>query len=193
MAETLFQRVFREYDEWEMSGQRGPRPSRVAFRHPDVSALVDPFRKLPGTIVVIPKEATPDAEHHLADLPPSRRMQLALVCQEFGKKIIEHAGVRAIEHVEGYGVPDHAHIVIFPAAKGEGKALYEKVGLPEQPALDNELDNTLEQFGIVSVEAEILRRKLDLVGCASPMFDDYPSRGVENGLRNFAERVTLAT
>jgi diadenosine tetraphosphate (Ap4A) HIT family hydrolase len=193
MAETLFQRVFREYDEWEANDRTGKIPARVAFRHRDVSALVDPFRKLPGTIVVIPKEGTPGREQHLAHLPSTRLMQVALVCQAFGQKIVEQTGLRSIEHTEGYGVPDHAHTVIFAAERGEGRALYEKVDLPEPEILNTELDDTLERLAIVGVEAVLLRRKLDLIDSASPLFDDYPPGGVVSGLRTFADRVTLTT
>lgn len=192
MSETVFQKVFRQYDEWEASGSHGPAPARVAFRHVDVSALVDPFRKLPGTLVVIPNEATPGEDHHLAHLSASRRMQIALVCLEFGKKIITQTGIRAIEHTEGYGVPDHAHTVILPAARGVGKALYAEAIEPVL-TMDEELDGTLEQFGIRGIEAVILSRRLDIVSSAAAMFDDLPPEGINAGLRSFADRVTLAT
>ena len=44
---------------------------------------------------------------------------MALVSLEFGKKMVSSTGLSAIEHVEVYGVPNHANTVGFPAERGD--------------------------------------------------------------------------
>lgn len=190
MAETLFQGLWREYDEWHAAGALGKAPSRLAFDHRDVRAWVDPFRKLRGTVVVVPREGTPGVDAFVHDLPDHRQDQMTRVRNALTRKMLTVTGLRPIEHVEGYGVPDHAHFVLCPAARGAGSALYERVELPEEA----ELNETLAQFGVYGTEAAHLGRRLDALEDMTILLDEsqLPWETVQ-AVRRIGERALLCT
>jgi hypothetical protein len=194
MSETVFQKVSREYDEWTGTGSQGRPPARLAFGHPDVRVWVDPFRKLPGTVVVVPREGTPGKDAYLHDLPAHRLDQMSRVRVAFGRKMLAITGVRPIEHVEGYGVPDHAHVVMFPAARGEGRALYESVERPGAEELEAELDTTLALYGMRGEEAAGLRQRLTVLASMAILLDaPRLPQGTTEAVASLTDRALLAT
>lgn len=194
MAETVFQANNRKYDAWVEGGKQGKAPARLAFDHAAVRAWVDPFRKLPGTIVVVPLEGTPKVSAYVHDLPEHRQHQMTLVRNAITRKMLAETGLRPIEHTEGYGVDDHAHVVVFPAERGAGKALYEQVPRPDEETLEAELDRTLGLYGIRGVEADLLGQRLDAMESMAVLLDEPRlPQGTPAAVARLADRAILCT
>ena len=98
-------------------------------------AMPDGFPKFPDQIVIIPAAGFPDrdtASFH--DLPLSTQMAMIAVQAAFQKKMESFSGVpgvRGIIRVDGFAVPNHPHIVMFPGLRGESTAYTE----PTRPKL----------------------------------------------------------
>lgn len=92
----------------------------------EVMALADPFPKLSLQTVIAPSEGLKGENVHFNTLPRSARRKLHEVSDAIGEKMATHLGPneRVVTHIEGFGVPDHAHIVMFAAERKEGEALY---------------------------------------------------------------------
>ncbi len=94
-----------------------------------VGIIADKFPKLPDQIVIVPAEGIHDKEFaSLADLPHEVFFALAALQRFMIRKMEQYSGiegVRAIVRIDGFGVPKHPHIVMFPALRGESAAFTE--------------------------------------------------------------------
>jgi hypothetical protein len=94
-----------------------------------VGIIADKFPKLPDQIVIVPAEGIHDKEFaSLADLPHEVFFALAALQRFMIRKMEQYSGiegVRAISRVDGFAVPNHPHIVMFPALRGESVAFTE--------------------------------------------------------------------
>ncbi len=125
-----------------------------------VMALADPFAKFPMHVVVAPREGMPDEEVYFSDLPRITKRLLHEVSDAVEEKIKQHCqpGQRVITHTEGFGIPDHAHIVLFAAERGEGQSLYVPCSAGALA-----VQHTLEIISFSPIEAQALEQRLDQV------------------------------
>lgn len=123
-------------------------------------AVADPYAKFPLHTVVAPRDGNMDEEVHFSDLPDATRRLLHVLADAVGEKIKQHCKPeqRVITHIEGFGIPDHAHIVLFAAERSEGRQLYEPVA-----AGPLAIQHTLEVISFNPVEALALEEQLDRV------------------------------
>jgi hypothetical protein len=91
-----------------------------------VMAVADAFAKFPYQVVVAPKNGSAGEAVCFSDLPRYTKRTLHEVADAVEEKIAAQCGdaERVITHTEGFGVPDHAHIVLFGAERRQGEALY---------------------------------------------------------------------
>ncbi|MDB5185606.1 MAG: hypothetical protein JWL85_129 [Candidatus Saccharibacteria bacterium] len=101
-------------------------------RH-EVLAAVDIKPKFPLQVVVALRYGTPGERADFDALPSYMKKRLHTVADFLGQKILANCTEeqRVIRHTEGFGVPDHPHITLFAAERGQGKDLYngEPLGL----------------------------------------------------------------
>lgn len=183
-SETVFQTLVRKYDDWERKPEGDP-PAQVLFRSKQYgyTAVVDRFRKLKYTSVVFPDEGTPQRTALVANLPPSRAYGLFAVTQAISAKILKITGTMPapyidgkppegrtvpVSHIEGFGVADHPHIVLFPGKRGEGKRLYE-ADVP-QPTPE-ELDEVWSTLLLTGSDKEALELQLEALHAVAPLLD----------------------
>ena len=111
--ETVFERV------WKDTSTHFIYKNETA----GVGIIPDAFPKFPDQVVLIPAEGQPaNNEASLSDLPHSTYLALACLQSVIGRKMEYFPGVRAITRVDGFAVPNHPHIVMFPALRGESDA-----------------------------------------------------------------------
>lgn len=168
--ETIFQRIFREMGDWQDKGRDGPPPAYPIFwsRNQRIMALIDRFPKFEHQVVVFPVEGTPGMRFDVHDLSPSRRLQLSLVSQAVGRKLLgAHPEMRAIQHVEGYAVDDHPHELLYPAARGAGPRLWQ----PSEEAERDVLIAAQERLMFNGRETRWLEKRLAVVKLVSPFLD----------------------
>src|SRR5687768_7611405 len=109
MAEpTVFERVWSSPDEHLFRSERH-----------EIMAAVDTFPKMPLQAVVAPRTGYKGQQAHFNLLPHPVKRKLLEVADAVGSKILQQCSInqRAITHIEGYGVEDHPHIVLFAAEK----------------------------------------------------------------------------
>jgi hypothetical protein len=130
----------------------------VSRRH-HVMAAVDAFPRLPLQAVVAPQFGTKGKPAHFNALPPEMRRKLHEVADTVGGMIMQRCeeGQRAMTHIEGFGVSDHPHIVLFAAEQGQGANLYDKTVKLGNSAVEHAL-NILR---LTEDEAAALERRLD--------------------------------
>ena len=161
--ETLFEGIWRKLDEYDAAPEASDvPPAYVLYRNRrfGVMALADAFPKFPHQVVITPREGCYGQKTSVYDMAPSRRLQLELVAQAIGKKLLSNAPEqRVIEHVEGYAVPDHPHIVMFSAERNQGVKLYGKA----EPASADTLEATRCLLQIDGDEAAELDSRLQTV------------------------------
>jgi hypothetical protein len=141
------------------------RPIFVSTQH-GFMALVSPFAKFEGNVVVAHKDGTPGAQQTIYDLDRVRRRQLHEVADVVGEVILsrmcaDSATRRPIEHVEGFALPDHAHIVLLAAVRGEGRNLYERMRNEWSEA--GALDAVQESLRFSDDEARMLDSELSAI------------------------------
>ncbi|MDX1766204.1 MAG: hypothetical protein R3313_04605, partial [Candidatus Saccharimonadales bacterium] len=128
-------------------------------RH-QVMAIADIAPRLPLQVVVAHRSGYPGRDVGFSDLSTLHKRKLNEVAGAVGEKMAKHIteGQRVITHSEGFGVPDHPHIVLFAAARKEGERLYNG---PPLGAIA--VQNTIEVVKFTPVEAESLEARLDHV------------------------------
>ncbi|MBC7581866.1 hypothetical protein H7097_03305 [Aeromicrobium sp.] len=131
--EAEWQRVKRE--QFEVPGKPKIRP---VFFSPDhgIMAALDPFPKFTDQFMVAPATGTPGKRAYFHDLAPTDRQKLHYVADAIGEVLLrrnvdldlkveaEPSHRSPVEHIEGHGIPDHPHIVVFGAFRSEGGRLY---------------------------------------------------------------------
>ena len=111
----------------------------------EVMALAALYPKLPLQVVVALSEGKVGTDVHFGELP--RRMkrilhetadaveEKMLMLLEEGQRVVAEivppSTVSTTTHTEGFGVPDHAHIVLFAAERNEGERQYNGAALGE--------------------------------------------------------------
>jgi hypothetical protein len=120
---TVFQKAEARYEEWLAGGQVGDAPELPVFRSPahGVSAMMDPYSRHPYGVVVYPHAPA----HDLWDLGPRQYVKVMLVAQHVGRRILDatrglkgDSSTRALARVDGFAVPDHAHVVLHAGTRG---------------------------------------------------------------------------
>lgn len=114
---TVFERVV----------QNAPDEHLYLSERHKVLMAVDPFAKLPLQSVIAPTTGSAGQESHFDELPFRTQLKLHAASSFIGKKMLElcEPGERVIKHIEGFGVPDHPHIVTYVAERGQGRDLYD--------------------------------------------------------------------
>jgi diadenosine tetraphosphate (Ap4A) HIT family hydrolase len=144
---TVFERIWNKPDEHLF----------LSERH-GVMAAVDAFPRMPLQSVVAPQFGTKGQASHFNLLPTVTKRKLLEVADAVGQKILQHCTPeqRVITHIEGYGIDDHAHIVLFAAERKQGANLY--IGETLGPIA---VQHTLETIRFSPTEAEQLEARLD--------------------------------
>lgn len=168
---TVFQRAELAVGQFDDKGQPKERPVYQNKRH-GVSALLDPFSPLLHGVVVYPHGATAGEAAHFSALPYSERAIVGLVAHAVGKKLLAIAGVegpesgpeslRVLERVDGFAVPDHAHVVLGIAARGAE---------PRSRPTPDQLNESWAKLGLDEGESAILDRQLDCQAALGPILD----------------------
>ncbi len=126
-----------------------------------VMAVADAFPKFPYHTVLFPREGE-DQKVHVHKLARAEAHKLYAVKHAIGAKILEHCDdeQRIVDHTEGFAVPNHAHIVLFAALRGEGKALYDKAILPNSEEI---IEQTIRDITLSEHEGAALEDELDVI------------------------------
>lgn len=159
---TVFERTMQNFADWTGEGEA---PAYPVYEGDNYVALVDRYPKFAGQVVVFPSRGNPGQETAPYDLPAPVRLgmdYLTHVVQGRMKSIYPTG--RIIRHEEGFAVPDHPHVVLFPAHRGEGRKLYEPSEISPDEAYFREAQRLLrletDQKKIVD---ERLQRLLDAI------------------------------
>ena len=123
-----------------------------------VMAVADAFAKFPYQVVVAPKNGSAGEAVRFSDLPRYTKRTLHEVADAVEEKIAAQCGdaERVITHTEGFGVPDHAHIVLFGAERRQGEALY-----TGSPLGQVAVQHTLEVITFTPIEHQLLEARLE--------------------------------
>jgi len=133
----------------------------------NVIALADPYPKLPLQMVIAPSEGSAGMNVHFAELPRSMKRRLHEVSDAFGEKMLtvlsqdqraivdEVSGQEPHVHIEGFGIRDHAHIVMFGAERRQGERLYNGTSLGEDT-----VRRTVELMKFTAEETARLNQRL---------------------------------
>jgi hypothetical protein len=147
LARTILERV------WD-----NPEEHLFLSKRHGVMAAVDTFPRMPLQSVVATQYGTPGQPAHFNLLPQPVKRKLLEVADAIGAKILSNCtpDQRAITHIEGYGINDHPHIVLFAAERKQGAELYTGTNLGPLA-----VQRTLEVVRFNSVEAHELELRLD--------------------------------
>jgi hypothetical protein len=123
-----------------------------------VMAVADAFAKFPYQVVVAPKDGSAGKAVRFSDLSRHTKRTLHEVADAIEEKIAAQCGdtERVITHTEGFGVPDHAHIVLFAAERKQGEALY-----AGSPLGQLAVQNTLDVITFTPIEHRLLEARLE--------------------------------
>ncbi|HSH55940.1 MAG TPA: hypothetical protein VK983_03880 [Candidatus Limnocylindrales bacterium] len=100
---TLFEKIW-----------KGDIPSLPVLRHDtlEVMAILANPQETVGQAVIFPKRAVGTFE----ELDHGQEQEMLLATRALARHMRSVLGVeRVVRHVEGYGVPDHAHTVLVPS------------------------------------------------------------------------------
>jgi len=143
---------------------------RVAADKPDehlflsqrhgIMAAIDTYPRMPLQCVVAPTVNDANVEGHFNRLPSGMRQKMHEVADTLGEKVLAccTSGQRPITHIEGFGVADHPHIVVFAAERGQGADLYTGANLGPVA-----VQHTLEVMRFTLEEATELEARLDQI------------------------------
>lgn len=128
-------------------------------RH-EVMAFVDPFPRMPLSVVVAPTRGTPGENAHFYDLDLVMQRRIMEVGFFVGRKILDRCGPdqRAMFTLEGFGVPDHAHVVHYAGVRGQGADRYDGVDLGPEA-----VDAAYRALAFAPYETELLNMHLERV------------------------------
>ena len=90
-----------------------------------VGVIVDIHPKVPNQLVVIPNES--ENASNIGGLDQKMSLKLMAVAAFMIAKLTDSGPdpkTRGIMHIEGFSVPDHPHIVVFSATRGESINLH---------------------------------------------------------------------
>lgn len=123
---TVFEQTMLNFADW--SGE-GDAPAYPVYEGEDYVALVDRYPKFVGQVVVFPQEGRPGEDIAPYDLPARTRLGLDYLSHVVQSRMrTRFPQGRIVRHEEGFAVPDHPHVVLYPAQRGEGRKLYEPSG-----------------------------------------------------------------
>lgn len=151
LALTVFERVWDNPDEHLF----------ISERH-GVMAAVDAKPRLPLQSVIAPQHGTPGKPAHFNLLPTPTKLKMLEVADTLGRKMLQHCAPqqRAMTHIEGFGVADHAHIVMFAAERGQGADSY-NTAINLGPIA---VQHTIDVLRFTPVESAALEARLDAIG-----------------------------
>jgi len=124
-----------------------------------VAALADTSPRLPYQSLAVPFRAFAEGEQVIGDMPAIVRLSVSAVSHALQRKIQElcEPGQLALTHTEGYGVPTHAHILVYQSyMQKSGVDLYEGPVLPEW-----RVERTLAALSFTATERDALLEELD--------------------------------
>jgi diadenosine tetraphosphate (Ap4A) HIT family hydrolase len=151
---TIFERTMQAYQNWDGTGDA---PAYPVYDGDHVVALLDKFPKFLGQVVVFPRQAPGLEKATMFDLPKALRAGVDLVALTVGKRMGQAFEQLIVEHREGRGVPNHPHTVLFPAAQGEGRGLYDASTFS---ALPRYFESMHELLALPRTEKETLDREV---------------------------------
>ena len=129
-----------------------------------VGIVADTFPKFPEQVVLIPAQGFPERdEATLSDLPLATQLALAALQSVMDKKMRSFSGVptaRAIARVDGYVVPNHPHIVMFPALRGESGAYTEASRFTDEEIRALLVERTMQNLALTPSEIDELNEML---------------------------------
>lgn len=148
-ASTIFERIWRENNGQLFRSERH-----------GIMAIADAFPKMPLQVVVAPAGGEPGREVHFYDLELPKQRKLLEVGLAVGARILDHctSEQRSMFTLEGFAVPDHAHIVYYAGRRRQGEDRYNGEVLGAEA-----VQRTIEAITFEPVEAELLEARLDLI------------------------------
>lgn len=129
-----------------------------------VGIVADVFPKFPDQVVLVPAQGFPEREEaSLSDLPFATQLALAALQSAMDKKMRSFSGVpavRGVARVDGYVVPNHPHIVMFPALRGESGAYTEASRFTDEEIRALLVERTMQNLALTPSEIDELNEKL---------------------------------
>ena len=154
MSATIFEKVWRDPTS----------PFLYKNEEVGVGIVADAFPKFPDQVVLIPRDGvTGNEKASISDLSLKTRMGLVSLMSCLDKKMSTFSGVpevRAISHVEGFAVPNHPHIVMFPALRGESIDFFKPSRHADEEVRKMLVARTLKNLALTDVEKAKLDKEL---------------------------------
>lgn len=136
-------------------------PTKPALYECELGAILpDAFPKFPDQIVIVAKHALHDRpEASLADLPLTAQCAMSIMAAAMQRKMETFSGVpgvRGIQRVDGFAVPNHPHIGMFPALRGESGAFTEPSRFNDDETRRILIERTLRNLALTPEEKQTL-------------------------------------
>lgn len=132
-----------------------------------VGILADAFPKFPDQVVIIPRDGLAKNEKaSISDLDPKIALAMFCLMQFMSEKMASFSGlsgVRAVTHIEGFAVPNHPHMVMFPALRGESQELHKPSRYNSEDVRKLLVERTLKNLALTKQEKEVLDTQLGLL------------------------------
>lgn len=116
--------------------------------------------RMRSEVVVAPFKGKKGEVVHFNDLSDKVALKLLASAKFIGQSILRTCSPdeRVITHLEGFGVPDHAHIVVAKGVRSESKMMYEPQTLGQEAYAA-----TLEGLTFTSTQTDDLNSVLDQI------------------------------
>ena len=161
MPPTIFERV------WSDPNSSFLYKSEAEDEAASVGIVVDAFPKFPEQVVLIPAQGFPERdEASFSDLPLATQLALSALQSAMDKKMSSFSGVptvRAIARVDGFAVPNHPHIVMFPALRGESGAYTEPSRFTDEAIRQHLVEQTTKNLALTAEETDALDEMLQRI------------------------------
>lgn len=143
-------------------------PAKPALYECEFGAILpDAFPKFPDQVVIVPRHALQSAvEASLADLPLANQLAITVMAAAMQRKMSSFSGipgVRGIQRVDGYAVPNHPHISMFPALRGESGAYTEPSRFSDDQTRRMLIERTLQNLALNPAEKQSLDAEIALI------------------------------
>lgn len=171
---SYFKRVWRT----KALGKSEPTVFEKVWQNPDsnflyrndqsqVGVVADEFPKFPDQVVLFPAQGFPECDHAIfSDLPFSTQLALSALMASLGQKMRGFSGVPSvmpITRIDGFAVPNHPHIVMFPALRGESSAYTEPSRFQDSTTRRVLVERTMRNLSLTKREIADLDEKLKLI------------------------------
>ena len=155
---------------FEKSWQNPDSPFLYKNEEAGVGILADVFPKFPDQVVLIPRDGMPKNNNaSMSDLDLKTQMGISCLISCMDEKMSIFSGVpeaRAITHIEGFAVPNHPHVVMFPALRGESIDFFKPSRHTDEEVRQMLVARTLKNLALTKEEKngldEEIQRILDI-------------------------------